>query len=98
MPERLTAREAAEYPAHCFWSDFLPGLHRSGSGAECRRFAGPSRPVWNKESHVLTGMKARRLGCLLDEQISLLAYHLPLDAHPEIGNNARLAILLPVEQ
>ncbi len=52
---------------------------------------------WNKESHVVTGMKARRLGCLLGEQISLLAYHLPLDAHPEIGNNARLATLLPVE-
>ncbi len=51
---------------------------------------------WNKESPVVTGMKARRLRRLLSEQISLLAYHLPLDAHPEIGNNARLATLLPV--
>lgn len=49
---------------------------------------------WKGESPVLTGMKRRRLGKLLAHDISLLAYHLPLDAHPELGNNAQLARLL----
>lgn len=46
---------------------------------------------WRGESPVLTGMKARRLRRLLESGIGLLAYHLPLDAHPELGNNAQLA-------
>ncbi|MEL0027998.1 MAG: Nif3-like dinuclear metal center hexameric protein [Perlucidibaca sp.] len=46
---------------------------------------------WKGESQVVTGMKRRRLGKLLAHDISLLAYHLPLDAHPELGNNAQLA-------
>lgn len=45
---------------------------------------------WKGESPVLTGMKRRRLATLLINDISLLAYHLPLDAHPELGNNAEL--------
>lgn len=39
-------------------------------------------------------MKQRRLKTLLSHDISLLAYHLPLDVHPEVGNNAQLAALL----
>ena len=39
---------------------------------------------------VLTGMKRRRIGKLIQHDISLIAYHLPLDAHPELGNNACL--------
>lgn len=46
---------------------------------------------WRGESPVLTGMKRRRIKTLLDNDISLLAYHLPLDAHPVYGNNASLA-------
>lgn len=46
---------------------------------------------WKGESPVVTGMKRRRLAKLLAHDISLLAYHLPLDAHPELGNNAQLA-------
>jgi dinuclear metal center YbgI/SA1388 family protein len=46
---------------------------------------------WRGEDPRVIGMKARRLGALLRNDISLLAYHLPLDAHPELGNNARLA-------
>jgi dinuclear metal center YbgI/SA1388 family protein len=51
---------------------------------------------WRDESPVITGMKRRRLSSLLDNDISLLAYHLPLDAHPEFGNNASLARLLDI--
>ena len=49
---------------------------------------------WKGERPELTGMKARRLRTLLTQNISLLAYHLPLDAHPEFGNNTQLARLL----
>lgn len=52
---------------------------------------------WKGESPVVCGMKRRRLQLLLQSDISLLAYHLPLDAHPEIGNNAQLARQLDIE-
>lgn len=46
---------------------------------------------WKGEDPRVIGMKQRRLRGLLENGISLLAYHLPLDAHPELGNNARWA-------
>jgi len=46
---------------------------------------------WKGERAEITGMKRRRLGKLITHDISLLAYHLPLDAHPVLGNNAQLA-------
>ena len=44
----------------------------------------------------ITGTLRARLAALLDAQISLYAAHLPLDAHPEVGNNAILARLLGI--
>lgn len=49
---------------------------------------------WRGEEPILTGMKRRRIKSLLDHDITLLAYHLPLDAHPVLGNNAQLGKLL----
>lgn len=49
---------------------------------------------WKGEDPTLTGIKRARVGTLLAADISLLAYHLPLDAHPEFGNNAALAARL----
>ncbi|MCC6074692.1 Nif3-like dinuclear metal center hexameric protein [Pseudomonas sp. GCM10022188] len=46
---------------------------------------------WKSENPCITGMKQRRLKTLLANDISLLAYHLPLDLHPEVGNNVQLA-------
>ena len=46
---------------------------------------------WKNEPVAITGMKQKRIKTLLDNNISLLAYHLPLDAHAEMGNNAELA-------
>lgn len=46
---------------------------------------------WKGEDACLTGMKQRRIRALLGHDVSLLVYHLPLDAHPELGNNAQLA-------
>lgn len=49
---------------------------------------------WRGEDGRVTGIRKRRLATLLDGDINLFAYHLPLDAHPELGNNAQLAQLL----
>ena len=46
---------------------------------------------WRGESSTITGTRRRRIKTLLNNDISLLAYHLPLDAHIEVGNNASLA-------
>ncbi len=46
---------------------------------------------WKNESPRVVGIKRRRLQTLLDNGLSLLAYHLPLDAHPRYGNNVQLA-------
>jgi dinuclear metal center YbgI/SA1388 family protein len=45
---------------------------------------------WKGEDARITGMKQRRLHQLLTNELSLLAYHLPLDAHEELGNNVQL--------
>ena len=52
---------------------------------------------WKGESANLTGMRRRRIGALIENNISLLAYHLPLDAHADVGNNAQLAQRLNLE-
>lgn len=49
---------------------------------------------WKGENPCIVGMKHRRLATLLRHDLSLLAYHLPLDAHPELGNNVQLARVL----
>jgi dinuclear metal center YbgI/SA1388 family protein len=49
---------------------------------------------WKNEAPALTGMKGRRVQALYAANMSLAAYHLPLDAHVELGNNARLGVLL----
>ena len=46
---------------------------------------------WKNEDPCIVGIKQKRIKFLLDNNISLLAYHLPLDAHPKLGNNAQLA-------
>ncbi|MFZ2853054.1 MAG: Nif3-like dinuclear metal center hexameric protein [Rhodocyclaceae bacterium] len=46
---------------------------------------------WRGEDGRVTGLRKARLQALLGNDINLLAYHLPLDAHPEFGNNAQLA-------
>jgi len=46
---------------------------------------------WNKDSYPILGTKKDKLSLLLQNEISLLAYHLPLDAHHMVGNNWRAA-------
>jgi len=49
---------------------------------------------WRGQDGRITGWMKRRLALLLQHDINLFAYHLPLDAHPELGNNAQLALKL----
>jgi dinuclear metal center YbgI/SA1388 family protein len=49
---------------------------------------------WKGESAAIVGIKQRRLKTLLSNDLNLLAYHLPLDVHAEVGNNVQLAKLL----
>ena len=53
--------------------------------------------LWNKEPSVIIGPKKEKLLHLLKAGISLLAYHLPLDAHQRIGNNWKAALDLRLE-
>ena len=52
---------------------------------------------WKGESEPITGIKRNRIKALLDHDINLFGYHLPLDVHPTLGNNAELGRLLGFE-
>lgn len=53
---------------------------------------------WRSEDPCLVGMKGCRIRTLMRADINLFAYHLPLDCHPELGNNAGLGRALGVSQ
>lgn len=46
---------------------------------------------WKGENHCIRGIKKERIALLIKNNINLYAYHLPLDAHLEFGNNASIA-------
>ncbi|GLT17309.1 GTP cyclohydrolase 1 type 2 [Vibrio zhanjiangensis] len=52
---------------------------------------------WKGEAEPIRGMKGHRIRTLIKHDINLYGYHLPLDIHPELGNNAQLARLLNIE-
>ena len=52
---------------------------------------------WKGEAQTITGHKGRRISSLIKNGINLLAFHLPLDVHPEVGNNVQLARVLDWE-
>jgi len=51
---------------------------------------------WKNEPVTITGMKAKRIGSLMRNNINLIGYHLPLDAHAIYGNNAQFAKKLDI--
>ena len=53
--------------------------------------------LWEKESHVVEGKLKKRLKLLLENDITLMAYHLPLDCHPTLGNNIQILNRLALE-
>lgn len=52
---------------------------------------------WKEEDPRIVGVKKKRIAALLKQDVSLIAYHLPLDAHPIFGNNAQLVQKLGVK-
>lgn len=52
---------------------------------------------WRGQDGRVVGWMKQRLALLLKHDINLFAYHLPLDAHPELGNNAQLGLKLGLE-
>lgn len=52
---------------------------------------------WKGEAYPITGMRGKRIRALIQNDISLVGYHLPLDSHPTLGNNAAIADLLELE-
>jgi dinuclear metal center YbgI/SA1388 family protein len=53
---------------------------------------------WKGEAPAIAGYKGRRISSLIKNNINLLAFHLPLDAHPVVGNNVQLARVMGWEQ
>jgi dinuclear metal center YbgI/SA1388 family protein len=51
---------------------------------------------WDNQDNRLIGPRRQRIALLLEADIALLAYHLPLDMHPELGNNRQLAARLGI--
>jgi dinuclear metal center YbgI/SA1388 family protein len=54
--------------------------------------------LWNKQPLALDELRKARLSALFAGDMSLAAYHLPLDAHPEVGNNALICEQLGLER
>nr|WP_174506452.1 Nif3-like dinuclear metal center hexameric protein [Acinetobacter sp. Marseille-Q1620] len=52
---------------------------------------------WKGEPYPITGMRGNRIKSLIKHDISLVGYHLPLDSHPTLGNNAAIAEILELE-
>lgn len=53
---------------------------------------------WKNEDERIRGMKKKRLAFALKHNLNIFAYHLPLDAHPIVGNNSQLAKILGFTQ
>ena len=52
---------------------------------------------WKGEPEPIRGMKGQRIRSLIKNDVNLYGYHLPLDIHPELGNNAQLANRLGIK-
>ena len=53
---------------------------------------------WDFDPRAITPVMKRRLATLFEHDISLASYHLPLDAHPEVGNNALICMELGLDR
>ncbi|MDC1065893.1 Nif3-like dinuclear metal center hexameric protein [Candidatus Pseudothioglobus singularis] len=53
---------------------------------------------WDNESNLITGAKRKKIALLMNNNINLFGYHLPLDDHPEVGNNVELGRILGIKK
>ncbi len=100
----LDAGEGKDYGPNGLQVEGRPRIHRLITGVSaCLELFEAARAraadavlvhhgiFWNGSPAVLIGMQVRRVRELIAGEINLLAYHLPLDRHPELGNNALAA-------
>lgn len=111
LDDYLEAHEGTDYCPNGLQVEGTPEIHRIVTGVSaCQELFDRAREVdadailvhhgifWNWTPQQLTGMQYRRVASLIRADINLLAYHLPLDRHPEVGNNAVAARRLGLEQ
>ena len=72
------------------FDNLVEGTAVSGDDAKADAIFVHHGLFWRGQDGTVTGWMKQRLQLLLAHNINLLAYHLPLDAHPELGNNAQL--------
>ena len=53
---------------------------------------------WDNESNLIAGAKRKKIDLLIKNNINLFGYHLPLDEHPEVGNNVSLGKILGIQK
>lgn len=53
---------------------------------------------WSKDPQIVVGVRREKLARLLEAEMTLMAYHLPLDAHPHLGNNWKAAFDLGLDE
>jgi dinuclear metal center YbgI/SA1388 family protein len=100
LDELLDARRGRDYGPNGLQVEGKPRIGRLVTGVSaCRELFARARETgadavlvhhglfWEGMPRVLTGIQARRVAELFRGEINLLAYHLPLDRHPELGNN-----------
>ena len=72
-------------------------LFQRAAGARAQMLVVHHGLLWDRDPRVIDEAARRRLEVLFDADITLAAYHLALDAHPDVGNNALLARELGIE-
>jgi len=90
----LQVEGAADVRAVGIAVDACTESFRAAARAKCDLLMVHHGMIWGEGIRAVTGVARRRLALLLKNDISLYASHLPLDAHPRLGNNARLAKIL----
>ena len=87
------------------FKDYGPnGLQIEGSDTIDKIISGVSANLdligifWDNESNLITGAKRKKIALLMNNNINLFGYHLPLDDHPEVGNNIELGRILGIKK
>jgi hypothetical protein len=97
MGRTVCRSRAGRGAPHRVGRDRQPGLHRRGHRRGRRDAAVHHGLFWRGQDGRLTGWLKQRVARLLAHDINLFAYHLPLDAHAELGNNAQLGPALGLQ-
>lgn len=100
----LAAREGSDFGPNGLQVEGRPRVHKLVTGvSSCVQLFARARAAgadavlvhhglfWEGQPRTLTGFRYRQVAELIESGMSLIAYHLPLDRHPDVGNNALAA-------